>query len=318
MGFQIDADDLQEIVALCDQDGILTSWNKAAEEITGFKGEEVLGYHLDSIVARSSRKDLEAILAAERMGNLLPGLSLRLQSTFGMEIPVEVTSLPRRTGETISGWLLLFRDTTLKVQLQEHLDRMDVLYRSLVENSPAIIYVLDSDGKVLFINDTVEALLGYGKADLLGTELIDLVHPEDRQTAYWPLRERRTALRATSNLEIRMMTKTGSIRRYDLDFVYVSLNSVGLAGPVPSGGGRADGVEPMGTQGIARDVTELTLLRDFSRQVGLILPICSVCRKIRVTAGPAEEWLSIDEYVTRKTGILFSHTYCPDHLPRER
>jgi predicted GNAT family acetyltransferase len=115
-----------------------------------------------------------------------------------------------------------------------------------------------------------------------------------------------------------MMTKTCSIRRYDLDFVYVSLNSVGLAGPVPSGGGRADGVEPMGTQGIARDVTELTLLRDFSRQVGLILPICSVCRKIRVTAGPAEEWLSIDEYVTRKTGILFSHTYCPDHLPRER
>jgi len=115
-----------------------------------------------------------------------------------------------------------------------------------------------------------------------------------------------------------MMTKTDTIRRYDLEFVYVSLNSIGLAGAIPEGTGGPAGVVQLGTQGIARDVTELVLLRDFSRQVGLILPTCSVCRKIRVTSGPAAEWLSIDEYVTRKTGILFSHTYCPDHLPGTR
>ncbi|HTP59490.1 MAG TPA: PAS domain-containing protein, partial [Spirochaetia bacterium] len=159
-------------------------------------------------------------------------------------------------------------------------------------------------------NDTVETLLGYSKEELLGKELIDIVHPEDRQIAYWPLRERRRSQRATRNLQIRLKTKAGAPRQYDLDFLYISLSSFGLGpqgGPVPEG--------TQGTQGIARDVTELVLLRDLARQVQHILPICSVCRRIRVTEGEHEEWMPLGDYVTRRTGMLFSHTFCPDHRP---
>ena len=48
---RVDADDLQEVVALCDEDGILLSWNKAGEDVTGFSQEDVVGYHMDAIVA---------------------------------------------------------------------------------------------------------------------------------------------------------------------------------------------------------------------------------------------------------------------------
>ena len=319
MDLEIRADELQEIVALCDADGILLSWNKAAEEVTGFASEEVVGYHMDSIVAPGSRDDLRAILGAQKTGIILPGMPMRLQTSFGMEVPVEVTSVPQFTEGKPSGWLLVFRDTTLKVQLQEELDRMDILYRSLVEQSPAIVYVLDAAGRVLFINDTIETLLGYPKSKLIGSELIEIVHPEDRPQAYWPLRERRRSPRGTRNLELRLMTREGAPRTYDLDFVYVSLSAVGLGGPVlrpeaPRAEGSRMG-EVLGTQGIARDITELVVLRDFSRQVGLILPVCSVCRRIRVSTSAGDEWLPLDEYVTRKTGLLFSHTFCPDHLP---
>ena len=40
MDFKLEADDLQEVVVLCDQDGILLSWNRAGEEITGFSRED--------------------------------------------------------------------------------------------------------------------------------------------------------------------------------------------------------------------------------------------------------------------------------------
>ncbi|MEW6218244.1 MAG: response regulator [Thermodesulfobacteriota bacterium] len=46
-----------------------------------------------------------------------------------------------------------------------------------------------------------------------------------------------------------------------------------------------------------------------------ILPICAVCKMIRDDSGkgPGQgEWLPVDVYITRKTGVLMSHTYCPE------
>jgi PAS domain S-box-containing protein len=239
-------------------------------------------------------------------------MPLKLLTNYGMHVPVEVTSIPRHRGGVFEGWLLMFRDMTIKVQLQEELDKLDVLYRSLVENAPAIIYVLDPQGRLLFINDTVETLLGYTKGELIGRELIDLVHPDDRERAYWPLRERRRFPRATRNMELRMRTKLGAPRKYDLEFVHVSLNAIGLQGPSSTPATQSG----LGTQGIARDVTELVQLREFSHNVEAILPICSVCRKIRVSGTGGDEWLPLDVYVSRMTHTRFSHTYCPEHLPK--
>jgi PAS domain S-box-containing protein len=313
MGVELRADDLQEIVALCDADGMLLEWNRAGEEITGFPREDVIGYHIDSIIAPDARPTMGEIFAIQRTGTILPGLPVRLLTSFGMEVPAEVTSIPRQIEGQQPGWLLIFRDTTLKVQLQEQLDRLDLLYRGLVEDSPDIIYVLDARARVLFINDTVERLLGYSKKELIGNDLIDIVHPEDRQHAYWPLRERRQSDRATRNLQVRLLTKAGAPRQYDMEFVYVSLDAVGLS-PARQRGAPVQ-AESLGTQGVARDMTELMLLRDFTRQVGLILPICSVCHRIRTSDAPTGEWLPLTEYLARRTGVLFSHTFCPDHMP---
>jgi PAS domain S-box-containing protein len=313
-GLSLDANALQEIVAYCDDEGIILSWNKAGEDITGFAEDDVRGYHVDTIVAAASREDMHNLLGFGRAGSTLPGMPMLLQTTFGMEVPVEVTLVPWVAGGTQKGSLFIFRDVTLKVQLQEQLDRMDSLYRGLVEGSPDIVYVLDSKARLLFINDTVETLLGYSKKDLLGRELIDIVHPEDRDHAYWPLRERRHADRATRSLRLRMLTKAGAPRRYDLDFVYISLSSYGLGSE--RAGTASSHESTLGTQGLARDVTELVLLQEFSRHVEVILPVCSVCHRIRVTEGVREEWVGLSDYVARKTGIMFSHTYCPDHLPK--
>ena len=45
-----------------------------------------------------------------------------------------------------------------------------------------------------------------------------------------------------------------------------------------------------------------------------ILPVCSVCRKIRDDSNKEHgsgQWLSMEEYFSQRAGIKPSHTYCP-------
>ncbi|MEW6500062.1 MAG: sigma-54-dependent transcriptional regulator [Thermodesulfobacteriota bacterium] len=50
-----------------------------------------------------------------------------------------------------------------------------------------------------------------------------------------------------------------------------------------------------------------------------VLPICSVCRKIRDDCGKEHgsgDWLSLEEYFARRVGIKSSHSYCPACLKK--
>jgi PAS domain S-box-containing protein len=66
--FSIQSDELSEIVVQCDPDGIILSWSRAVREITGFSADEVVGYHLESIVAEDSRHLICEILAVHGAG----------------------------------------------------------------------------------------------------------------------------------------------------------------------------------------------------------------------------------------------------------
>lgn len=44
-----------------------------------------------------------------------------------------------------------------------------------------------------------------------------------------------------------------------------------------------------------------------------ILPVCSECKKVlHEDAGGMTEWLALDQFISRKTGLGISHGYCPD------
>lgn len=40
-----------------------------------------------------------------------------------------------------------------------------------------------------------------------------------------------------------------------------------------------------------------------------LLPICSSCKKIR---DPEDRWHEVEEYITEKTDVTFSHGICPE------
>jgi PAS domain S-box-containing protein len=56
-------------------------------------------------------------------------------------------------------------------------------FRLLVENSLDLVVVLDGEGRVGFISPSVKRLLGYEEGELLGRNIMDFIHPDDRKSS---------------------------------------------------------------------------------------------------------------------------------------
>ncbi|MCL2524784.1 MAG: EAL domain-containing protein [Betaproteobacteria bacterium] len=150
------------------------------------------------------------------------------------------------------------RALRLRRMEQEHarmtalLEQSENMHRFLVEQSPDLIYTLDSDGRFVFINNRVESLLGFTREELLGQHYSVIIHEDDIEHARYAFGERRIGERATSNFEIRLRDKHNVAHNFDNRLIVVILSSQGIYDH-----GQSD-AKPnfIGTSGIARDITE--------------------------------------------------------------
>jgi PAS domain S-box-containing protein len=88
-------------------------------------------------------------------------------------------------------------------------------FRSLVNNSSDLITVLAPDGTIAYQSSSVERVLGRRPADLVGTPLGDLVHPDDRDDVNASLTKLVEAPDATATFGCRLQHEDGSWRHVE-------------------------------------------------------------------------------------------------------
>jgi PAS domain S-box-containing protein len=88
-------------------------------------------------------------------------------------------------------------------------------FRSLVNNSSDIITVLAPDGTIAYQSPSVQRMLGRRAADLVGTALGDLVHPDDQHHVIVSLTKLVEAPGATANFGCRLQHEDGSWRHVE-------------------------------------------------------------------------------------------------------
>jgi PAS domain S-box-containing protein len=88
-------------------------------------------------------------------------------------------------------------------------------FRSLVNNSSDLITVLAPDGTIAYQSPSVQRVLGRRAADLVGTALGDLVHPDDQDHVIESLTELVEAPGATANFGCRLQHEDGSWREVE-------------------------------------------------------------------------------------------------------
>jgi PAS domain S-box-containing protein len=124
-------------------------------------------------------------------------------------------------------------------RLTHDLAASETRYRFLIERSPDLVWEVDRNEHLVFLNDRVESLLGYRPDELVGTSALDLVHEDSLDSV-------RSQWAASWNAPGVERTYRFHLRHRDGHAVPVELRSVGV---------RVDG-QLVGFHGSLRDETE--------------------------------------------------------------
>jgi PAS domain S-box-containing protein len=135
---------------------------------------------------------------------------------------------------------------------EEALKASEKKYSTLIKNSPDIIYILDAKGNFRFAAGAIKSLLGFTAEELEGNHFSSIIYPEDVNKAEWRFNERRTGRRATKKFEVRLSTKEGKEKHFDIRYLNVELHAFGIYDKPIS----AKDKKFLGTYGVARDITE--------------------------------------------------------------
>jgi len=112
---------------------------------------------------------------------IAPPREHRIMALNGQVLHVESTGVPiQYKGETqLFG---VFRDITERRQFDEKLRETERKYRELAESLPQVIFEVDSNGNLVYLNQTGYALFGYTPEDLAnGFNVLEAFIPEDRE-----------------------------------------------------------------------------------------------------------------------------------------
>ncbi len=99
-----------------------------------------------------------------------------------------------------------------KEKAEKELEKNEIYYRSIIENSQDMISVLNVDGIIRYMSPPVKTVLGYNPEELIGTNIVKIIHPADKRMAIEKFLAGINTPGFTSIIEHRFKQKDGSWR----------------------------------------------------------------------------------------------------------
>lgn len=162
-----------------DKNARITSFNRAAEEITGFKEEEVLNKDCCHILRSDICEEECPLKETLETGKTFFGYELMITNKAGIKIPVNITTSPLRSSNNeIIGAVENFRDLTKHKGLWGKLRQERNRAQQYLNIAGVIIVAINDKGVVTLINRKGCGVLGYQEEEIIDKNWFDLCVPE--------------------------------------------------------------------------------------------------------------------------------------------
>lgn len=180
-------DQVSDAVISTDEDFVITSWNRGAERVYGWKAEEVIGKQAGSLFRTHYLTDTLQDVMSEFTTNGYWEGEVEQRRKDGSTVPIlsAVTLLRNEAGEPI-GTVGVNRDITNLRSSEAALRVAEQRYRHLFDRAPVMyLAVEDQDGHPIIrdVNNFYLQRLGYTREEVVGRNAMDFLDPDSRRTA---------------------------------------------------------------------------------------------------------------------------------------
>jgi PAS domain S-box-containing protein len=159
-----------------DLHGTITSWNRAAERIFGYKGEEVIGGNIKILIDPDHQAQEAAIFGRITTGERVEHFKTTRRRKDGTRVPVSLTISPVRDAEgKVVGASEIARD----ISEQQSAMQAAAMLAAIVDSSDDAIVSKDLEGTITTWNRGAERIFGYAASEVIGRP-ISLLVPADR------------------------------------------------------------------------------------------------------------------------------------------
>ncbi len=153
-------------VVVLDDAGRILFVNRAAERITGFARDGLLGSELVDLVPSDQRSQIVDAISRVLTGVNVDAFDLELSTTSGERVWASVSTSTVLAGS--GAVILAFRDVTAERALEHELRSTKEFLERLIDSTVDAIIAADMRGTIILFNQGAERLFGYRARDVIG------------------------------------------------------------------------------------------------------------------------------------------------------
>jgi diguanylate cyclase (GGDEF)-like protein/PAS domain S-box-containing protein len=197
-----------------DLTGIITSWNRGAEKIFGYRADEMIGQSILRLIPDHLLADEESILDQISEGKVIDHFETVRLTKEGRQVEVSISVSPiKDAAGRVIGASKVLRDITERKRVENDLRNNERRLHLAATAGGVGIWDWDIVKDELIWDESMYSLYGISKNDFSGAydAWIRTIHPDDRQFAEW---EVQSALRGEREYapQFRIVRPDGVIR----------------------------------------------------------------------------------------------------------
>ncbi len=159
-------------------DGIILSWNAAAERLFEYPAAEAVGQPMSLIIPPELWDEERSILERLRRGERIGHFETRRVSKSGRSIDISLTISPLRDSSgRIVGASAIARDISERKRTEEALRRSEARKTAMFETALDCIISIDHEGTIIEFNPAAEQTFGHRREHVVGRELAAAIIP---------------------------------------------------------------------------------------------------------------------------------------------